>query len=200
MQLVVATTNAGKFQEIVTILSDLRISFLSLASLHGFSLPDEVGASYAENAAAKAKAVAWAGGCWALADDSGLEVDALGGQPGIHSSRYLGPAATDRERNQRILELLEGIPLSPRGARFQCAVAVAGPRGELMLSHGSCEGMIAVVPSGDNGFGYDPIFIIPELASTMASLSADVKNRVSHRAQALNNIKSSLQRLALADA
>lgn len=197
MQVVVATANAGKFREVVTILSDLRISFLSLASLYGYNPPDEAGATYAENAAAKAKAVAEFSGRWALADDSGLEVDALGGQPGVYSSRYLGPSATDRERNQRILALLEGIPRSRRSARFQCAVAVAGPGGELALSHGSCDGIIAEVPSGESGFGFDPIFIVPELGATMASLPPEVKNRISHRTRALLDIKPLLQRLSL---
>lgn len=200
MQVVVATANAGKFREVVTILSDLRISFLSLASLHGYNPPDEAGTTYAENAAAKAKAVAEFSGHWALADDSGLEVDALGGQPGVYSRRYLGPSATDRERNQRILALLEGIPRSRRSARFQCAVAVAGPGGELALSHGSCDGIIAEVPSGESGFGFDPIFIVPELGATMASLPPEVKNRISHRTRALLDIKPLLQRLSLAAA
>ena len=145
MQVIVATTNAGKFREVVSILSDLRISFLSLTSLQGYTSPVEVGVTYAENAAAKAAAVAQFSGCWALADDSGLEVDALGGQPGVYSSRYVSPTASDLERNQRILELLEGVPHSRRNARFQCAVALAGPDGELNLAHGSCDGMIAEV-------------------------------------------------------
>ncbi|MDE2485144.1 MAG: RdgB/HAM1 family non-canonical purine NTP pyrophosphatase [candidate division NC10 bacterium] len=200
MQLVLATANAGKIREIVTILSDLRISFLSLASLHGYMPPVESGVTYAENAAVKAKAVAALSGCWALADDSGLEVEALGGQPGVYSGRYLSPTATDWERNQRILELLEGIPLSQRGARFQCAVAVAGPGGELTLAYGSCDGVIAEAPSGDSGFGYDPIFVVPDFGVTMALLPPDVKNRISHRARALENIKPLLQRLSLAAA
>ncbi len=200
MQVIVATTNAGKFREVVSILSDLRISFLSLTSLQGYTSPVEVGVTYAENAAAKAAAVAQFSGCWALADDSGLEVDALGGQPGVYSSRYVSPTASDLERNHRILELLEGVPHSQRNARFQCVVALAGPDGELSLAHGSCDGMIAEVPSGDSGFGYDPIFIVPKFAATMASLPPDVKNRVSHRARALENIKPLLQRLSLAAA
>jgi XTP/dITP diphosphohydrolase len=200
MQLVVATANEGKIREIVTILSDLRISFLSLASLHGYIPPVETGVTYAENAAAKAKAAAAFSGYWALADDSGLEVDALGGQPGAHSGRYLGQTATDLERNQRILELLKGIPLVRRGARFQCVVAVAGPSGEVMLSHGSCDGIIAESLGGNSGFGYDPIFIVPDRGATMASLPSEVKNRISHRARALENMKPYLQRLSLAAA
>ena len=198
MQLVLATANAGKCREIMTILSDLRISFLSLASLHGYIPPVESGVTYAENVAAKAKAAAAFSGCWALADDSGLEVEALGGQPGPHSGRYLGLSATDRERNQRILELLEGIPLPRRRARFQCVVAVAGPGGELNLSYGSCQGIIAEAPCGDGGFGYDPIFIVQDLGVTMASLPPDVKNRISHRARAIESTKPLLQRLSLA--
>ncbi|MBZ0159179.1 MAG: RdgB/HAM1 family non-canonical purine NTP pyrophosphatase [bacterium] len=200
MQLVLATANAGKFREVVTILSDLRISFFSLASLEGYSPPVESGVTYAENAAAKAKAVADLSGYWALADDSGLEVDALGGQPGVHSGRYLGLAATDMERNQRILELLDGVPPLRRGAHFQCAVAMAGPGGELAIFHGSCHGIIAEALSGNDGFGYDPIFIVPDLGVTMASLPPDVKNRISHRARALEQAKPLLQHLSLAAA
>src|SRR5574337_940227 len=152
MQVILATANAGKFLEIVTILSDLRISFLSLASLRGYVPPVESGVSYAENAAAKARAVAEFSDCWALADDSGLEVDALGGQPGVYSSRYLGLMATDMERNQRILEMLMGIPRPQRGAHFQCVVAVAGPGRELATFQGSCHGIIAEALSGTGGF------------------------------------------------
>lgn len=200
MQVVVATANAGKFQEIVTILSDLRISFCSLASLYGYVPPVESGTTYAENAGIKARAVAAYSGCWALADDSGLEVEALGGQPGMYSSRYLGPTATDQERNERILELLEGKPASERCARFRCVVALAGPQGELTLSDGSCDGIIAEALSGGGGFGYDPIFIVSDLGLTMAELPPDLKNRVSHRAQALGKIKPLLRRLYLAAA
>lgn len=200
MQLVLATANAGKLQEIMTILSDLRISFLSLASLHGYIPPVESGVTYAENATAKAKAVAEISGYWALADDSGLEVEALGGQPGAHSGRYLGPTATDRERNQRILDMLRGIPLARRRACFKCVVAVVGPGGELTLFHGSCHGIIAEAPSGNGGFGYDPIFIVPDHGVTMASLPPNVKNRISHRARALEQAKPLLQRLSLAAA
>ena len=196
MQLVLATANKGKFQEIAAILSDLRISFLSIDSFLGYVPPVESGRTYAENASAKARAAARFAGMWALADDSGLEVDALGGQPGPHSSRFLGPAATDRDRNQRILELLEGIPVERRTASFQCAVALAGPGRELFLTHGVCEGVIAQVPAGVEGFGYDPIFLVPEHGVTMASLPSDLKNRISHRARAIEKTKPLLQGLA----
>jgi XTP/dITP diphosphohydrolase len=196
MQVIVATANQGKFQEIVAILSDLRISFLSLASFPGYVPPLESGVTYAENASAKARAAARFTGTWALADDSGLEVEALGGQPGPHSSRFLGAAATERDRNQRILEMLEGVPLERRNARFQCVVALAGPEGELFLTHGSCEGIIAQAPDGEEGFGYDPIFIVPDQGVTMASLPRDLKNRISHRARALEKAKRLLAGLS----
>ncbi len=197
MQLVLATANEAKFREISSILSDLRISFLSLASLRGYVPPIELGVTYAENAAAKAKAAVGFAGTWALADDSGLEVEGLGGQPGPRSSRFLGPSATDRERNQRILEMLEGIPMERRSARFECAVAVAGPGEELFLTHGRCEGVIAQAPKGDEGFGYDPIFVVPEYGVTMASLPPNVKNRISHRARALEKTRPLLLGLSL---
>jgi XTP/dITP diphosphohydrolase len=196
MQLVLATANKGKFQEILSILSDLRISFLSISSFLGHVATIESGLTYAENASAKARAAAQLAGMWALADDSGLEIDALGGQPGPHSSRFLGPGATDRDRNQRILELLEGIPVERRTASFHCTVALAGPGRELFLTHGICEGIIAQVPAGDEGFGYDPIFIIPERGVTMASLPLDLKNRISHRARAIEKTKRLLQGLS----
>ena len=196
MRLVVATANTGKFREIVAILSDLRISFLSIASLPGYVPPIEAGVTYAENAAAKARAAARFTGMWALADDSGLEVEALGGQPGPLSSRFLGPAATDRDRNQRVLELLQGVPSDRRRARFRCVAAVAGPGRELFLTHGCCEGMISEALVGDEGFGYDPIFVIHERGVTMASLPPDIKNQISHRARALEKMKRFLSGLA----
>ena len=197
MQLVLATANDAKFQEIASILSDLRISFLSLASHREYVPPIESGVTYAENATAKAKAAVGFSGTWALADDSGLEVEALGGQPGPQSSRFLGPVATDRERNQRILEMLEGIPMERRCARFECVVAVAGPGEELFLTHGRCEGVIAQVPNGDEGFGYDPIFVVPEYGVTMASLPPNMKNRISHRARALAKTRPLLLGLSI---
>ena len=196
MQLVLATANEGKFQEIIAILSDLRISFLSLASFRGYVPPIEYGHTYAENASAKARAAARFTGTWALADDSGLEVEALGGRPGPQSSRYLGPGATEWDRNQRILEMLEGVPLERRNARFQCVVAVADPEQELFLTHGTCEGIIAHAPVGGEGFGYDPIFVVPEQGVTMASLPRDLKNRISHRARALEKMKPFLRSLS----
>ncbi len=195
MQLVVATANEGKFREIVDILSDLRISFLSIASVRGYVPPAEVGVTYAKNAAAKAISAARFTGMWSLADDSGLEVEALGDQPGPLSSRLLGPAATDRDRNERVLELLRGIPADRRRACFRCVVAVAGPGRQLFLAHGRCEGLISETLAGAEGFGYDPIFVVPERGVTMASLPPDVKNRISHRGRALEKTKRYLSGL-----
>jgi len=200
MQLVVATANEGKFREIVDILSDLRISFLSIASLPGYVPPVEAGVSYAENAAAKARSAARFTGMWALADDSGLEVEALQGQPGPLSSRFLGHAATDRDRNRRVLELLQDIPSDRRRARFRCVVAVAGPGRELFLSHGCCTGFISTALSGTEGFGYDPIFVVAERGVTMASLPVKIKNQISHRARALEKAKRFLSGLSGSEA
>jgi XTP/dITP diphosphohydrolase len=143
----------------------------------------------------KAKAAAEATGRVALADDSGLEVDALGGQPGILSSRFAGPEATDRDKCMRILELLEGVPDEERTARFKAAVAISTPEGETVLVEGTCEGRIAREPRGENGFGYDPIFYLPELGKTMAELPSQKKNRISHRARALQSAKKVLRKL-----
>ena len=147
----------------------------------------EDGQTYAENAARKAAAFAKASGMVALADDSGLEVDALGGQPGLHSHRFTHlPNATDADRRKYLLEQLGDKP-RPWTARFRATVAVARPSGEIKLAEGECEGEIIPDERGTNGFGYDPIFFIPELGRTMAELAMDEKNRLSHRARAIRN-------------
>jgi XTP/dITP diphosphohydrolase len=197
MHLVVATANEGKFREIVEILSDLRISFLPITAFAGYVPPAESGQTYAENAAIKARAAARFTGMWALADDSGLEVEVLWGQPGSLSSRFLGPGATDRDRNLRLLELMQGIVPERRRATFRCVVAIAGPADELLLREGCCDGVIDETISGAEGFGYDPVFVVPERGVTMASLPPAVKNRISHRARALEKAKPFLRDLAV---
>jgi XTP/dITP diphosphohydrolase len=145
----------------------------------------EDGKTYAENALRKGRAFASAAGLITLADDSGLEVDALGGQPGLHSARYVDrPGATDADRRQQLLERLKGLP-RPWRARFRCWVAVVSPAGEARLVEGVCEGEIIPDERGQNGFGYDPIFLIPELGKSMAELSMEEKNQLSHRARAV---------------
>lgn len=145
---------------------------------------EEGGSTFAANAAIKAKAYADLSGLLALADDSGLEVDALGGEPGVMSARYAGPGVSDADRYSLLLERLAGVPWESRQARFRCAIAIAEPRGEVRVVEGRVEGYIAFAPAGEHGFGYDPVFFLPEKGLTMAQLSPEEKNRTSHRARA----------------
>ena len=176
---VLATGNAHKVPEIAEILGPAFV----LDAVD----PDveETGATFEENALLKARAVAVRTGRLALADDSGIEVDALGGTPGVHSARFLGPSATDGERNARILSLLEGIPGERRTARYRAAVAIARPNGTVRVFEGICEGRVAAAPRGTAGFGYDPIFVLEGAEQTIAEIPIEVKNRISHRARAL---------------
>jgi len=146
---------------------------------------EETGATYEANASMKAKAYARESGLVTLADDSGLEVDALNGAPGPRSARFAGARASDAENVDLLLHKLKGIPWERRAARFVCAVAVATPSEEMLLFRGSCEGIIAFERSGTSGFGYDPVFYLPRLGMTMAQLTLKQKNRISHRAQAV---------------
>ncbi len=186
-RLVLATRSPGKIREIAAIYDQLGIVWLSLADFPEIGELAEEGATYAENAAAKARAVSVAAHLPALADDSGVEIDALGGAPGVHSARFLGAGATDVERNTRILSLLENVPDGRRTARYRAAVAVALPDGSAHTFEGTCEGRIARAPRGAGGFGYDPIFLPEGEARTMAELPVDLKNRLSHRALALRS-------------
>jgi XTP/dITP diphosphohydrolase len=144
----------------------------------------ETGATLEENAALKAKVYARASGLLTLADDSGLEVDALGGEPGVFSKRYAGEKASDEERVDFLLKKLSHIPWEKRGTRFRCVIAIATPDGKLELCQGECQGIIAFEPRGEGGFGYDPIFYLPELDKMMAELSLEEKNKLSHRGKA----------------
>jgi XTP/dITP diphosphohydrolase len=145
---------------------------------------EETGTTFAENALLKAATYARLSGLWTWADDSGLEVDALGGAPGVYSARYAGPGAGDADRYHKLLDALTGVPWDQRTARFRCVVALATPEGVTRTAAGVCEGVIAFGPVGDQGFGYDPVFFMPDRGVTMAQLPAEVKNQVSHRARA----------------
>ena len=184
-KLLLATANPGKIREMKALLSDLKIELVTPLDL-GLDLEVvEDGATYAENAALKALAYAQASGLLTLADDSGLEVDALGGLPGIHSHRLDSrPGATDADRRAVLLERLQGSP-RPWGARFHCTVALAVPSHEVRYAGGECPGEIIPEERGRNGIGYDPIFLIPQLGLTMAELSMEEKNRYSHRSRAV---------------
>ena len=190
--LVIATKNPGKVREFRALLSDLP---LELRGAEEMPEVEETGTTFAENAELKARAAsAWTGG-WALADDSGLEVDALGGAPGVHSNRFAGPGTDEAQRNQRLLQLLEGIPPEQRTARYRAVIAIAAPDGRVWLSDGTCEGLIIDTPRGEHGFGYDPLFYLPEDGMTMAELDLAVKNRISHRGRALAEARKILERL-----
>lgn len=183
-KLLIATNNPGKLDEYRELLAGLPIELTSPAA-GGIDLDvEETGDSFEENAVLKARAFAQASGLPALADDSGLEVMALDGAPGIHSSRYAGPDATDEDRYRKLLKNLEDVPWERRHARFRCVIAIATPRGALHTVEGQVTGRINFEPRGEHGFGYDPVFYLPDHDKTMAELPDDVKNRISHRADA----------------
>jgi XTP/dITP diphosphohydrolase len=182
-RLLVATTNAGKQREYRELLREVPAEIVFPNDL-GITLEvEEDGATFRENAAKKAVALARVSGLLSLADDSGLEVDALGGEPGVHSSRYAGPGADDPRRRAFLLEKLRGIP-APCSARFVCVIAIAVPGGGISFAEGECRGEITPAQRGSNGFGYDPIFQPEGRQVTMAELSPEEKNRISHRARA----------------
>ncbi len=186
-KILLATNNPGKVLEIKSLLANLSIALLTPGDLGLVLEVPEDGENYAANAAKKAAAFALASGLTALGDDSGLEVDALGGLPGLHSHRFSpDPDASDADRRKYLLERLSAKP-QPWTARFRATVAVALPAGEVRLATGECKGEIIPVERGSNGFGYDPIFLIPELGLTMAELGMDEKNQLSHRARAVRN-------------
>lgn len=197
MKLVIATNNRNKITEI-------RGKFASVASLELAPLdefpgaPDVVedGTSFRENAFKKAREIARFTGYPSMADDSGLVVDALDGRPGIFSARYGGPGASDTDRNQKILGEMKGVPAGRRSARFVCVIAIVFPDGRSWHAEASCEGAIAESMIGSHGFGYDPIFLLPDIGKTMAELPLDEKNRISHRAKALEKAREILESLS----
>jgi XTP/dITP diphosphohydrolase len=198
LTLVMATRNPGKIRELKELLQDTGVTLLSLADFpHLPEIPEE-GATFAENAAAKAMGVARLTGHPALADDSGLMVDALGGRPGVFSARYAQEVTAprypqDADNWHKLLKELKGVPWEDRGARFVCEIALATPDGRLWRAHGECPGVIATEARGSQGFGYDPVFWVPDYGVTMAQLTAAVKNRISHRARALASLKKLLR-------
>jgi XTP/dITP diphosphohydrolase len=201
VKLLVATNNPGKVREYAELLADLPgpVSF-TLPAQEGLTLEvEETGETFEENARLKALAFAQTSGLLTLADDSGLEVDVLGGAPGVRSARYAGPGASDADRYRKLLRALDGVPKGQRSARFRCVVAVGLPGGILYTAEGLCEGEIGFSPRGNHGFGYDPVFVVAGYrGQTMAELPPDVKNQISHRARALQAIRPVLAQLLAA--
>ena len=201
-KLLIATHNAGKKAEYAALLKGLDLELNTLSELGiELTIPED-GATFAQNAILKARGYAATTGLLTLADDSGLEVDALGGAPGVYTARYGGERLSDENRYQLLLENLRGVPDAQRTARFRCVIALAWPpngsiggwpNGRVELAEGTCEGRIAHEPHGEHGFGYDPVFYLPEFGCTMAELPEGVKNRISHRARAAAIVRELLQ-------
>lgn len=197
MRLLIATHNRHKLGEYRELLIGLPFELVTLDDVGIRDEVEENGATFGENARVKAIDYSRQSQLWTLADDSGLEVDALGGEPGVRSKRYAGDDASDADRNAYLLDKLRETPRGKRNARFRCAIAIASPRGEVWEADGTCEGEIAFEPRGTNGFGYDPLFYFPERGATLAELSMEEKNRVSHRARAAQAIKKVLENLSI---
>ena len=194
-KLLLATHNQGKVGEFRHLLKDSPFVLVTPSELSISMVVDESGDTYEENASIKARAFSAASGLVSLADDSGLEVDALDGAPGPRSARYAGPDASDGQNLALLLRNMAGVTWERRTARFVCVVAIAIPSGEVELCRASCEGIIGLEPSGASGFGYDPVFYLPQLGKTMAQLDMEGKNRISHRARAVRRAVSIIEKM-----
>jgi XTP/dITP diphosphohydrolase len=191
-KLLLATNNRGKIKEYRSLLDGVPLKLVTLAEEGITTVVEETGKTFEENAGLKARIIAAESRLLTFADDSGLEVDALGGEPGVLSARYAGDGVSDADRYIYLLSRMKGIPPEKRSARFRCVIAVAEPDGGTDYFSGECRGMITLEPSGFNGFGYDPVFFVPEYGKTMAELPAEVKNSISHRARAAEKARRML--------
>lgn len=198
-KIVLASNNAGKIRELQALLGSLDIEVVPQGAL-GIPDADETGSSFVENALIKARHAARCSGMRAIADDSGLEVDALGGAPGVYSARYAGPAASDGDNIGKLLLALDGVPAERRAARFRCVMVLVrhADDAEPVIAEGAWEGRIAEVRIGTGGFGYDPVFLVPDTGCSAAELPPEEKNRLSHRGLAAASLASRLQGLVLA--
>lgn len=193
MDLLVATRNQGKLREIRRLLLDTGINVKGLDAFGELPEVEEDGATFADNARKKAATMARLTGCLTLADDSGLAVEALGGRPGVHSARYAGDGASDADNNRKLLEEMAHLPAERRQAAFHCVMALCPPEGSCRLFEGRLDGLILAQGRGTEGFGYDPLFLVPEYGKTLAELPLDIKNRISHRGRALMQLVDSLK-------
>ena len=188
-RIVVGTRNPGKLRELQTLLADLPLAIVDLSEFPNAPEIEEDGDTFAANATKKATVLAQVLNEWVVADDSGIEVDALDGRPGIFSARYTGPDGNDQTNNARVLSELAQVPQDKRTATFRCVIALASPGQLELLVEGESKGIILETPRGSNGFGYDPVFLYPPLGRTFAELDGEAKNRVSHRGRALAKLK-----------
>ena len=196
MELVIATRNKKKRQEIEKILEDFDVKVLSLEDYPGLSEIKEEGRNFEDNAVKKAVVTARFTDKWTLADDSGLEVEALNGKPGVHSARFAGKKQNDKANIKKLLEIMKDVPEEKRTARFTCVMAVSSPDGKIAkVVKGDCEGRISFNPAGGKGFGYDPVFVVSGYRKTFAQIKSSLKNRISHRAKALRQIKEFISQL-----
>ena len=195
MKLVIASRNNGKLKEFEQLLMHLPLQLVSLNDYPGFPEVEETGSTFAENAAIKAETVARLTGELVLADDSGLEVDALGGQPGVYSARFAGVGQDDVANNQKLLHELADVASDQRTARFRCVIAIARPGMKTQFAEGTIEGKITYEPQGTAGFGYDPLFFVTEANSTFAEMASTQKNKISHRALAMANAMEILEQI-----
>ena len=199
MRFVAATGNKGKLKEIKEILADFPLDVVSMGEAGIHDEIDETGKTFEENAVIKARYIAGLTNDIVIADDSGLEVDYLNGEPGIYSSRFAGEGASDEDKNRKLLRLLQGVPFEKRTGRFVCAVAVVFPDGRSFTVQGKCEGYIGEKPAGFNGFGYDPLFYVPGYEMTIAEMDTETKNSISHRGKALRMMVQELKNRNMAE-
>jgi XTP/dITP diphosphohydrolase len=189
VEIILATRNEGKLREINELINQLNVKILSLKDIPEVPVIIECGSSFLENALIKAEAIASFTKKVTIADDSGLEVDFLNGKPGVYSARFAGENASDDANNKELLIRLEGVPLSKRGATFRCVIAVVAPEGKEYIVEGECRGIIQFEERGKFGFGYDPLFFVPEYGKTFAELLPEIKNKISHRAKAMEKLR-----------
>ncbi len=194
IELIIATTNQGKLREIKDLWKDFDIQVTSLADYPDAPKVEEDGKNFAQNALKKAAAIAFYTKKLTLGEDSGIEVKALGNRPGIYSARFAGNGATDKKNNAKLLRELRGVPLKKRQARYRCFAALVDGRRVIDVVSGSCSGVIALKGKGRNGFGYDPLFLIPRYNKTFGELDPAVKAQISHRARALRKVKNVLKK------
>lgn len=195
LEIILATRNRDKIKEIKKILQGVRVKIFTLDKYPHVPEIEEDGITIRDNAIKKAKTIATFTGKMALADDSGLEVKTLHGAPGIYSSRFAGPGCSYSDNNKKLLRLLKNVPLKKRQAQFKCVMALVNPSGRVKTTEGICKGYIGFEIKGKHGFGYDPVFVVPKYGKTFAELGLRIKNKISHRAIALQRMKKIIQQL-----